>query len=326
MFYHLIAISIALLIDTLIGDPPNWPHPVKWMGSAISRLEKKLNHHDGQKAKGMGMVLLLTTMAFTITTIIVWAGYEIHLLLGTLLESILIASTIARRNLAEAALEVYQPLSNGDIRQARIKLSYIVGRDTDKLNEGEIVRGTVETVAENTSDGVTAPLFWALVGGAPLAMVYRAINTCDSMVGYKNERYIHFGWASARLDDLVNWIPSRITGFLILLGHKPEWIGRKEAWTVLFRDARRHPSPNSGWTEAAAAAILGVQLGGVNYYKGVVSNRATMGDPHIPLQKEHILMVNRILTKTTILFILVLWIGGIMLEMAYTWFKSSLFI
>lgn len=326
MLNHLVAITIALLIDTLIGDPPNWPHPVKWMGNAISSLEKKLNHHAYQKAKGIGMVLFLTVIVLTVTTIIVWAGYEIHVSLGILFESILIAFTIARRNLAEAALEVYQPLAKGSIDQARIKLSYIVGRDTDKLDEGEIVRGTVETVAENTSDGVTAPLFWALLGGAPLAMVYRLINTCDSMVGYKNERYLHFGWASARLDDLVNWIPSRITGILIVLGHKPEWMGPKEAWKVLFRDARRHPSPNSGWTEAAAAAILGVQLGGVNYYKGVVSNRATMGDPIIPLHKGHILKVNRILTKASILFTLVLWIGGILIEMAYTWFESSLFI
>lgn len=326
MLNHLIAISIAFLIDAIIGDPPHWPHPVKWMGSAIAVLERKLNKNRNQKAKGLGMVFLLIIIVFTLTTLLVWVGYEVHLYFGIFLESIIIATTIARKSLIEAALEVYGPLKSGEMTKARVKLSYIVGRDTEKLDEGEVVRGTVETVAENTSDGVTAPLFWALIGGAPLAIVYRTINTCDSMVGYKNERYILFGWASARLDDLVNWIPSRITGFLMLLAHTPERVSRKNAWGVLFRDARSHPSPNSGWTEAAVAAILGVQLGGVNYYKGLVSNRATMGNPLIPLKKEHILKTNRILTKTSVLFIFVLWIGGILIEMAYTWFESSLFI
>ena len=147
------------------------------------------------------------------------------------------------------------------------------------LDEGEISRGAIETVAENTSDGVTAPLFWALLGGAPLAMVYRATNTCDSMVGYKNERYKEFGWASAKWDDVMNWIPSRLTGMIMLLGNRPEKISYRKAWTILFRDAKKHPSPNSGWGEAAVASILGIQLGGINYYKGIISNRAKMGDP-----------------------------------------------
>jgi adenosylcobinamide-phosphate synthase len=199
-------------------------------------------------------------------------------------------------------------------------LARIVGRDTEQLDEGEIVRGTVETVAENTSDGVTAPLFWGFIGGAPLAMVYRAINTCDSMVGYKNERYSEFGWASARLDDVINWIPSRLTGFLILLMNKPKKISRKRAWQILFRDAKRHPSPNSGWLEASVAAILGVQLGGINYYKGQISKRAKMGEPLDPLQKQHIPLTNGIMTRTSVMFLMILWIGGIAIEMALTRF------
>ena len=196
------------------------------------------------------------------------------------------ATTIAHKSLKDAALEVYDPLQKEDYQEARLKLSYIVGRDTEQLDESEIVRGTVETVAENTSDGVTAPMFWAWIGGAPFALLYRAINTCDSMVGYKNDKYSEFGWASARMDDVVNWIPSRLTGFIMLLANRPQKTKVKKTWKILFRDAKKHPSPNSGWCEAAAAAILGVQLGGVNTYKGIVSNRALMGDPLYPLESE----------------------------------------
>ncbi len=201
-----------------------------------------------------------------------------------------------------------------------MKLSYIVGRDTEQLGESEIVRGTVETVAENTSDGVTAPMFWAWIGGAPFALLYRAINTCDSMVGYKNDKYSEFGWASARMDDVVNWIPSRLTGFIMLWANRPQKTKVKKTWNILFRDAKKHPSPNSGWCEAAAAAILGVQLGGVNTYKGIVSNRALMGDPLYHLERNDIIKMNLILSRTTFLFLLILWLGGVFIDMAITWF------
>ncbi|WP_077210568.1 adenosylcobinamide-phosphate synthase CbiB [Bacillus dakarensis] len=319
MLAHLIAITLAVLIDILIGDPPHLPHPVKWIGTGISRLEKVLNKGAYRKGKGIVMLLIMLAAVFMITAFIIWASYQIHFLIGIVVESVLVSATIAQRNLKEHSLAVYEPLKNGDLMESRVRLSYIVGRDTDQLDEGEIVRGTVETVAENTSDGVTAPLFWGLIGGAPLAFVYRTINTCDSMVGYKNDRYQDFGWASAKMDDLVNLIPSRLTGFLMLLGNRPESGSVKQAWSTLLRDAKRHPSPNSGWGEAAVAALLGVQLGGVNYYKGVVSNRAKMGDPLIPLSKEHILKANTILTKTVLLFLLMLWMGGILVELAFTW-------
>ena len=151
-----------------------------------------------------------------------WVAYQIHPLVGIIVEGILMATSIAHKSLKDAALEVYDPLQKEDYRNARLKLSYIVGRDTEQLGESEIVRGTVETVAENTSDGVTAPMFWAWIGGAPFALLYRAINTCDSMVGYKNDKYSEFGWASARMDDVVNWIPSRLTGFIMLWANRPQ--------------------------------------------------------------------------------------------------------
>jgi adenosylcobinamide-phosphate synthase len=252
--------------------------------------------------------------------------YFLHPVAGIMTEAVLISTTIAQKSLKQAALSVYDPLVSNDMDEARHKLSWIVGRDTEQLEESEIVRAAVETVAENTSDGITAPLFWALIGGAPLALIYRAINTCDSMVGYKNEKYLEFGWASARLDDVANWIPSRITSMCMLLSKRPLFMTRAEAWKLVRRDARKHPSPNSGWGEAAVAAILGVQLGGVNYYKGIISKRATMGDALIKLEKTHILAVNKIVTATVPLFIILLWLGGMLYEMAITWFKSSLLI
>ncbi|MCM3584422.1 adenosylcobinamide-phosphate synthase CbiB [Mesobacillus maritimus] len=319
IFFHLIALSIAIVIDSIIGDPPTWPHPVKWIGALIARTEKKWNVGSNKKLKGYMMLVSILLVVGGISFILVWWSYQTHILLGIAIESFMIATTIAQKSLKEAALSVYRPLDRYNLQEARIKLSYIVGRDTNHLDEAEITRATVETVAENTSDGITAPLFWALIGGAPFALLYRAINTCDSMVGYKNERYHEFGWASARLDDVVNWIPSRLTSFCMVLTNRPVLLTFSEAWKIVLRDARKHPSPNSGWGEAAVAAILGVQLGGTNYYKGIVSNRARMGEPILPLGKEHIIKTNRILTKTIPVFLLMLWLGGLFIELAKTW-------
>ncbi|ULT58782.1 adenosylcobinamide-phosphate synthase CbiB [Neobacillus drentensis] len=322
--YHLISITIAYLIDMVVGDPPHWPHPVKWMGRMIAFFEKRWNIGERKRMKGAFMLLIVLVAVFAFVFLLIFIGYKLHPALGIILESIIISTTIAQKSLKQASVEVYGPLKEGDLITARLKLSYIVGRDTDRLEEGEIARGAIETVAENTSDGVTAPLFWALVGGAPLAMVYRATNTCDSMVGYKNERYKEFGWASAKWDDVMNWIPSRLTGIIMMLGNRPRKTSYQKAWTILFRDAKKHPSPNSGWGEAAVASILGIQLGGINYYKGLISNRAKMGDPIEPIQLEQIKAANAILSKTVFLFILFLWAGGMCLEMAITWFESPI--
>jgi adenosylcobinamide-phosphate synthase len=319
LIHHLLSITIAIVLDRRIGDPPSWPHPVKWIGTLILKLEQKLNKGPNRKGKGVGMLFVVLLAVFLPTWLIIKAAYSIHPIVGVIGEGIIIATTIAHKNLKDSALEVFNPLKRKDLREARLKLSYIVGRDTEQLGEGEIVRGTVETVAENTSDGVTAPLFWAWIGGAPFAILYRAINTCDSMVGYRNARYLEFGWASARMDDLANWIPSRLTALTMLLSNRPFKRKRKEAWRIVLRDARKHPSPNSGWCESAAAALLGVQLGGINTYKGIVSNRARMGDELFPLEKKHIVKMNRILSQTVLLFFLLLWLGGVLIDMAIAW-------
>jgi len=319
MLYHLISITLAVIIDKIIGDPPNWPHPVRWMGHLIAVLERMGNKGGGKRLKGLGMLLSVIFVTYFIAICIVFFSYSLHFLVGILVESCLIATTIAQKSLKTAALDVYKPLIQGDLPTARRKLSYIVGRDTDKLSETEIVRATVETVAENTSDGITAPLFWALVGGAPFSLVYRAINTCDSMVGYQNHRFAQFGYFSAKADDIVNLLPSRITAILLLLFSKTPFYTKDEAWRLLFADAKKHPSPNSGWGEAATAIILGIQLGGINYYKGQISNRATMGLPKAERDKAHILAGNRLMTKAVWLFLLFLWSGGLLIEIASSW-------
>ncbi len=306
---HLVALTLAFIIDLLIGDPKGIPHPVVGMGKLISFFEKYLNKGNYRKAKGLVFLFTYLLIISTIVFLIVVIAYNIHYSIGLIIEAFIISTTIATKGLRDAALQVYLPLKNNDFELARNNLSMIVGRDTVHLPEGEIVRGTVETVAENTSDGITAPLFYAFIGGGVLAVVYRAVNTCDSMVGYKNPRYKEYGWASARFDDILNWIPSRLSSVIMLLINTS--INKKnECFRIMLRDARKHPSPNSGWLEAAMASLLAIQLGGRNTYQGIESVRAYMGDPLTPLQREHIPRSNTIMVRTCVGFLISLWLLG----------------
>ena len=222
--------------------------------------------------------------------------------LGKALSIWLIYTTLAARGLAGAAKEVYSALVKGDLAEARRKVGWIVGRDTDKMDDRSVTRATVETVAENIVDGIISPMFYALIGGAPLAMAYRAVNTLDSMLGYKNERYIDFGRASARLDDLANYIPARLTGCLLAAAFLFEDASRKtDGHNPGFR---RHPSPNSGIPEAAVAGSLGIRLGGLNYYQGRESFRAYMGEDLVPLKPVHILQTVKLMYLTSVLMVL----------------------
>jgi adenosylcobinamide-phosphate synthase len=312
LIYHIIAICFALLLDWFIGDPRWFPHPVVGFGKILSYCDKKWNNGSYRKVKGIMVVGTVSIILLSTTWYIVKMSYELHPFIGILTESSIIFTAIAAKSLKEAALDVYAPLQNGNLVEARKKLSWIVGRDTEKLEESEIVRGVVETVGENTSDGITAPLFYAFLGGAPFCILYRFVNTCDSMYGYKSEKYIEFGWAAARFDDLLNYIPSRITGIVMIISN---FSASKQSLPaclhILKRDAPKHPSPNSGWCEAAMAGILGVQLGGTNFYKNVVSKRPKLGNKLVSLEAGHILAAVAIMIRTVIGFTILFCIGGL---------------
>lgn len=316
MIIQSLAIMLGFYIDLIVGDPPKWPHPVKLFGRFINFSERHFNKGRLKKLTGLISLLTLIFLVFFITVYLLIYLYDIHFFLGIFVEAVLIATTISGKGLKQAAMIVYQPLKNNNLLKARKNLSEIVGRDTNDLSETEVVRATVETVAENTTDGITAPLFWAFIGGAPFALMYRAINTCDSIIGYQTEELKDFGWASAKLDDFVNWIPARMTGLLMLITKRSYTRDFKQTFKSLIENARKHKSPNSGWNEAAVASILGVQLGGLNTYKGIKSEAPFLGKPLRKLEAEDIIKTIEIMKRTTILFI----IGGVLLVVTFTWF------
>jgi adenosylcobinamide-phosphate synthase len=316
----------AFLIDLAVGDPRMLPHPVVGMGYVIGKLEPRLRAiaasrvvlrvagwrlPPGQSAQeralklaGIGFPLLLVGGAFALTWLLLLLLYRLHPWLAYGAEAWLVSTTIAARGLGDAGTDIWKLLQKNRLPEARQALSMIVGRDTEELDEAEITRGAVETVAENIVDAILSPLLYALIGGAPLAMAYRAANTLDSMVGYKNEKYAQLGWASARFDDAANWIPARLSAFAIAAA---AWLLRlrsREALRSVRRYARLHPSPNSGFPESAVAGALGIQLGGLNYYKGVASDRARMGDPLFPLEARHIRLTVTIMYASSGLFLL----------------------
>ncbi len=271
----------AYITDLVIGDPRGIPHPVVIIGKFISFVERKLYREnlDSQALFIRGTLLVVMVLAVTLagTLGLLYLSRLIHSYLYVAVYVWFVASTFAVKGLGQAGLDILKNLEKRDIQTARKKTGEIVGRDTDRLSEKEIARAAVETVAENTVDGVTAPLFYALLGGLPLAMLYKAVNTLDSMVGYNNEKYRYFGRFAAKLDDLANFIPARLTSIIMLLSSFILRYNWKRGWKVLLTDAKKHPSPNSGYSEAVAAGVLGIQLGGTNYYGGVPSRRPVLG-------------------------------------------------
>ncbi len=279
----------ASVLDYCLGDPPQWLHPVQVMGWGIERYCRWVwQRRWGARAQQMaGVALVLLTVGLTVGTaggLLALAAW-VHPALAGLTHTILLASCWAGRSLRRAALEVLAPLERGDVPTARQVLRQYVGRDTQDLPASEILRAVLETVSENATDGVMAPLFYALVGamlGQPPALwafAYKAVSTLDSMVGYRTPPFTHLGWASARTEDVLTWLPCRAVVFTIgLLSGKPG-----EVWRLCRRDAPWDPSPNSGWSECCYAAALGVQLGGVNTYRGVVKRKPLLGEPHRPI-------------------------------------------
>lgn len=317
---RVVSITLALLFDRLFGDPHHWPHPVRWFGRWISWMDQRLNKGTRKKINGFLLVVSMALWTIGAAGVLVYAGYQLHWLIGILIEAILIYTTIAPRSLAEAAMNVARPLALNDMDTARKEVGMIVGRDTDRLTKQEIARAAVETVAENTSDGITAPLFFAFAGGAPFALFYRAINTCDSMVGYKNEQYGQFGYFSAKCDDVLNYIPSRMTALVMaMMNAARSPFSLAHVFSVIKRDARKHPSPNSGYGESAMAALLGIQLGGTNTYQGIPSHRPKIGDPVNDISDRTIEQSIVIMRRTVYGFVFCFFsLGGVVIA-ALTW-------
>lgn len=305
----MIVLVVAFLIDALIGDPRSKFHPVVLIGNLISILERFLRRDTDNPHKKIVMGGILVIIVVSVTFFIGWIIEFLSKLIPNLatqifLQALVLSFMISPRSLADAGREIYFLLERENLPLAREKVGWIVGRDTKNLNEAEISRATVETVAENTVDGIISPLFYFAVGGLPLAVAYRAVNTMDSMLGYKNDKYFYFGRVAARLDDVANFIPARLTGILFIGAAIILHLDYKNAFDMMKRDAKKHPSPNGGWAEATVAGALNIRLGGTNYYFGEPHFRAYMGEPNQILEAAHILGAIRLMYTATILFLM----------------------
>jgi len=283
-------IAVAWGLDVLLGDPENVPHPVRGIGRIITALElwsrKKIAN---ARYAGMLVGIIVPVIAYVCTAAIIWLCGLVNMWLAAAASMLLIYTTLSSRCLSDEARAILMLLQAGDIVNARKQLSRIVGRDTNELDENGIARATIETVSENSVDGIIAPLFYAVIGGAPLAMAYKAINTLDSMVGYKDDRYREFGWFSARIDDAANFIPARLCLIIIPIATLAFWPGRAvKSFAAMLRDGTKNPSPNSGYPEAGFAGALGIQLGGDTMYKGVVHQKQFLGDKEKDIEVEDI--------------------------------------
>ena len=303
---RLFALLLGFFLDLLLGDPSWLPHPIRAIGALIAALEKALRRlfpkrQGGELAGGAALVILVLALSGGFTLLVLWLCGQVGLWLRFLAETVLCYQLLATRSLKGESMKVYQALKAGDLEGARHAVSMIVGRDTQRLDEAGVARAAVETVAENASDGVIAPLIFLAIGGAPLGMAYKAVNTMDSMVGYKNDRYLWFGRCAAKLDDLVNFIPARLAGLLMCLGAGFSGFDGPNALRIFRRDRKNHKSPNSAHTEAAAAGALHIQLGGPNYYFGKLVDKPAIGDADHPVEPLDIVRVNRLMYATAFL-------------------------
>jgi adenosylcobinamide-phosphate synthase len=303
-----LTIVFAYVLDLILGDPQWFPHPVRLMGKIISGLQGLLRKVGSSPSwlrfAGVLLAAILCGVAYLATILLIHWATGLSWMAGMVCSSLLAYTTLATRDLHAESRKVLRALEAGDLMQARRELSFLVGRDTESLEEPEILRALVETVAENISDGVIAPLFYLALGGPAWAMTYKAINTLDSMIGYKDEKYRHIGWASARLDDAANFLPARLSGFLITLSSSILGGPWGDSLRILLRDHARHPSPNSAWPEAAIAGALGVQLGGLNYYFGQPGQKPLIGDRNKAIERRDVKKAWKILYLSSFLMLL----------------------
>ena len=315
MLMSLAACAAGLLLDLLFGDPVWLYHPVRLIGNWISWAERQLRKVCGSHLMAAGGVLWVMTalMAFLIPFALLALAGWLHPALRFLLETFWCFQILAARSLSSESRKVYEKLKESDLPGARRAVSMIVGRDTEKLTEEGDTKAAVETVAENTSDGVTAPLIYMMIGGAPLGFLYKTVNTMDSMLGYKNDRYLYFGRIPAKMDDIFNYIPARITGLLMTAAAFLTGLDGKNAWKIYRRDRRKHASPNAAQTESVCAGALGVQLAGDAVYFGKVYKKEFIGDALRRIEPEDILRTGRLMYATEILTFLLC--GGLKLAL-----------
>ena len=319
--YHLAAILAGYLLDLCLGDPHSMPHPVRAIGNLIVWLEKYLRPagkkhatERGERRAGVLFVCLVLLVTGSVAGAILWISRLGGIWIQTVVEAVMTYYLLAARSLRDESMAVCRKLEAGEIEEARYAVSMIVGRDTKPLSEAGIARAAVETVAENASDGVIAPLFYLAIGGPLLGWLYKAVNTMDSMVGYKNDRYLHFGRAAAKLDDLVNLIPSRLAALLLIASAYLLRYDGKNAYRIWRRDRRNHKSPNSAQTESACAGALGLRLAGDAWYFGKLVPKPYIGDEIHPIEPQDIRRVNRLMYGAAgIMGIIALVVRGVIL-------------
>ena len=295
-----LALILGFLIDLLLGDPRWLYHPVRIIGNGISLLEKILRRMfpktpGGEKTAGFFLVLLICIGSGGVPFLLLYLAYHIHTILGIALETFMCYQMLAVKSLKAESMRVYEALKKPDLPGARTAVSMIVGRDTQSLSAAGVTKAAVETIAENTSDGIIAPLFYMAIGGPALMFLYKGINTMDSMVGYKNEKYLHFGRYAAKLDDIANYIPARISAWLMILASFFAGFDWKNAKKIFLRDRYNHASPNSAQTEAVMAGALDIQLAGNAFYFGKLYEKPTIGDAVREVETEDIKRANRLL-------------------------------
>lgn len=300
------SILIGFILDCIFGDPYNFPHPVRLIGKLISNLEKLMRKLFPEKLYigGIFMTLTVLFLSTAVPFLILLLCYKINIILGITAESVMCWYLIAPKCLKTESMKVYKTFAENDIEKSRKAVSMIVGRDTERLDFEGIIKATVETVAENTSDGVTAPIFYMAFGGAVLGFFYKSANTMDSMVGYRNEKYKDFGRFSAKLDDVLNYIPSRLTAILMIISAYILKYDGKSAYKIWKRDRLKHASPNSAQTESVCAGALNIRLAGDAYYFGKLHKKPYIGDNTRPVEKDDIIRANKLMYMTTVLMLI----------------------
>jgi len=307
---HLMAFIIGFLLDLLLGDPHSFPHPVRLMGRAIAGFTRKLNKGNRRKTKGLLMAVLMILFTGGISFGVLFVSYRIHFTVGIFIEAVMTYQCLAAKQLRVESMKVMTALRDDGLEAGREAVSMIVGRDTKELSEEGVIKAAIETVAENSSDGVIAPMIFLAIGGPVLGMIYKAVNTMDSMVGYKNDEFSSFGFFPAKLDDVLNFIPSRVTAILMIAAcNSGRDFDSKNAYRIFKRDRLKHASPNSAQTEAAAAGALHLQLAGDASYFGVIHHKDFIGDPDRKPMLQDIRRMNDLMYSTAFLGEIILAIG-----------------